>query len=1202
MKQTLLIGLGGTGSRTVNNVKKVIQKNPLPEDEGKVVCVVLDTNQNDNNAIIASQTGIPVIPTCDNRAIDEYFSAYAHKEPIRWSPYTPTFGRESMIDGASEMRIKSRIAFMDVMGTTKINALKNIINQVLINRPNEPDKIRVIIVSSLSGGTGSGMFIQVALWLRKYFESINCLSNIRGVFMLPDIFVDAVANIGENSRKKMYQYGNAYAAIRELNAINKIIKGNYTPALPIIIDDLFDSRDHTASAVFDNAFFIDNRDSLGVALPSVEAYEEIVAQMVYMQLYAPMASEMHSVEDNLFRSFESNPEPVFGSSGASRAIFPFNDVVRYCALRASKESIKEGWTKIDSEIKAKKDEEAEKIKDGKTVKNPIVTGEYYVKLFDEWSNKKEALGRGDRLFVSLKNDIYNEKKTSIPGTGEVNVIYTGKVTDLLANVGRTVEKAVTEQNDYQTIVGSISADLPDKNQLSEYSGDQKDGLVKKLKGLRTNETGLIEGLVDAFDDKADGIAETIIDSLVPLDMNSVNQYNDQSLYGLFWKKTADEQEYHVHPIVARYLLYKLEIELNGAIRRMTVEQSRNNALAGDATVSFDNTDTHKQETRDNYWEKVGKHVSTKEIAFFVAKYKEYNQANALLVQQYETELVTLYVYKELLKKIRTLIDKIETLFRSFDRIVNKLDEDLKANIAADLNGAGQSKVLYVFADEMAKAYKYDQLDIDLVSRNDQLHKTVIDTVYGKFCCEYRPGAQGNKPYEHKSVAQDVYDGLLDYYKDAIMDRRGKYREQVDLSIIRAIKEESDYKQLKTKERLELDGEETDVFGEADAEAAAHRYDAAIKKVTDDLFVKAAPFLIAQPDEALAVIRSEQGITMDETHGIWMQTANGERIRVPYQTKHSFWGYNPAVGAEYPAFAGMLGVNGLTSANIGYKKNEIYCYRSIYGVTADKINKFREDRGGEDNYYYQYSAIINRMIGPRGTPVDNPHIDKTWYTILPYISEARRRSADSKFYITVLRAIAYGRLTLDNRDNFQLSRIKIDAYGREHKSAQPLLEGGRTISATEISRMFTALRLSPEFENEIAPQLEERYLAERAGLNRYVDTDIVKGLLRDDKLNPVSMLVRFNASRLYNEDTAMDFMGALYEIMHDLASNYDLNRTKESIELAANKLLLKIYLKSDMKDKKTVFSSWLEKFKELGLIKEDGSENESAVNGADTEGL
>ena len=86
MKQTVLIGLGGTGSRVVNNVARELQKRNININDGIVTCCVLDTNQSDNDLITASGTAIPVIPTCDERIIDQYLALYANKEPRRWCP------------------------------------------------------------------------------------------------------------------------------------------------------------------------------------------------------------------------------------------------------------------------------------------------------------------------------------------------------------------------------------------------------------------------------------------------------------------------------------------------------------------------------------------------------------------------------------------------------------------------------------------------------------------------------------------------------------------------------------------------------------------------------------------------------------------------------------------------------------------------------------------------------------------------------------------------------------------------------------------------------------------------------------------------------------------------------------------------------------------------------------------------------------
>jgi len=363
MAQTLLIGLGGTGSRVVNNVVKELSLNKKEINNGEICCAVLDTNVNDNESIADSNTGVPVIPTSKAQKIRGYFEDYHHLHMETWCPQSPSFMEESMIDGASELRIKSRIAFMDCLESGVTDQLELMINDVLKN--NSGSKIRIMIVSSLSGGTGSGMFIQVALWLRKFLRESQI--TIRGIFLLPDVFVSTIKDIRNNKTTKVRHYCNAYAAIRELNTITKIAKNN-SVNLPekITLGDLFDSIKDSDSGkpVYDFAFFVDDKDENGVRLESIAEYEKMVAQLVYMQLYAPMNSDMYSEEDNAFLSFIENEEPLYGSCGTSKAVYPTESVKTYCAIRAAQDSLTGGWQRIDSEIDALVEEKKEREREG----------------------------------------------------------------------------------------------------------------------------------------------------------------------------------------------------------------------------------------------------------------------------------------------------------------------------------------------------------------------------------------------------------------------------------------------------------------------------------------------------------------------------------------------------------------------------------------------------------------------------------------------------------------------------------------------------------------------------------------------------------------------------------------------------------------------------------------------------------------------
>ena len=168
MAKTLLLGLGGTGSRIVNYVADDLKKRKISINDDQVCCAVLDTNGNDQRKIMETGVGVPVISTSKNRIIRDYINMYANKGVRSWMPESPALLKESMLDGAAQMRPKSRLAFMDARQDRTIYQLEAQINKLFVEGVDT--KIRVMVVSSLAGGTGAGMFIQVALWLRKFFS------------------------------------------------------------------------------------------------------------------------------------------------------------------------------------------------------------------------------------------------------------------------------------------------------------------------------------------------------------------------------------------------------------------------------------------------------------------------------------------------------------------------------------------------------------------------------------------------------------------------------------------------------------------------------------------------------------------------------------------------------------------------------------------------------------------------------------------------------------------------------------------------------------------------------------------------------------------------------------------------------------------------------------------------------------------------
>jgi hypothetical protein len=1187
MKQTVLIGLGGTGSRVVNNVARELQKRNININDGIVTCCVLDTNQSDNDLITASGTAIPVIPTCDERIIDQYLALYANKEPRRWCPYSASYGQESMIDGASEIRSKSRIAFMDTMATGKILELQNAIEKVFHNKPGTAEKVRVLLVSSLAGGTGSGMFIQVALWLRKFFGERQSLATIRGIFLLPDIFIRTIPNVRDNPRKKLYHYANAYAAIRELNAINKVVKGNAKLEKPLIIDDLFDSNTPNAKPVFDNAFFIDDVDAGGAAFDSIEAYEEIAAQIVYMQLYAPMQNELISVEDNLFRAFESNPEPVYGSCGTAKAEYPVDAVAEYCALRATQDAISEGWNKIDSEIDGLEEDQAAAEKDGIAVQNPVSRRDMYVTLFEEKTRKKaEEMGADDSaLFGRIKGDVYYETRTKTATPGKDKVVRQNKVDRFMNFLYERIKACVSEKGGGDTIE-DVVAGVPEPESVKKVT----DSLINKLKGLWVSEQDAIASAVETFEKKCESYADEIVRAVVPMDMGAVNATNERSLYGLFMKKDPEGKDYFVHPVAAKYLLYKLsrdvEVKLGEAFTN-----TKEDVLAGDTTISFDIAKTAKAETLEKYWSQLGMITSKNEVTHFIRQYKLFNAENKLMCEQYETELLTKAVLRIIKSRLDQLIEEIEKLFKYFPRIIEAYGEALQDNIA--LTQGDLEKTLYVYAKQEHKEAMYKSLGIDLTGRVEELNKGVIESVYGSFCVKVRPNMAANKPYADTNVALFFKDKALESFKKLIMT---KHRQEICLTIIQAIEAESDFdyrkQQAKKAETVNL------LNATNEADKARLRHSDAINACRDRLEQMARPFLIAQPDESLAVIKDVDGLTADPNNAIWMKTDDGTVLHMPFQTRLTFWGFHPQVGVDYPNIGAALGANKTTAANVGYGINELYCYTSIYGVIAEAIPKFNELRGGD--YYTNYSAVINSML-TGGGEVATPHLDKTWHEFLPYVSASKEKSVRQKFYKAFWRAIAYGRISLDGHGRSQLSRQTRDAYGNVNYEDALLLDDGRPISKTDVAALISALKKDPAFEAIIAAELEETFREDLVDMSTYIGTDIVKGLMTEGDLNPVTLVTRYCASKGYSASVKADLVGALGEILREVAEKKDTNRGQQEIENAKIKLCHRVYEKCTMVGKKTHFSGWLKDFKRLKLAV-TGDTDDTAGEGASVEDI
>lgn len=1179
MAQTLLLGLGGTGSRIVNGVAAELKKKGFFINDGQICCAVLDTNENDRKKIKGSGVGIPVVPTSKDRIISDYIGMYSNKGVRSWMPISPDLLKQNMLDGASQIRYKSRLAFMDTIEDRTIYELESQIDKLFNDR--DDTKIRVMVVSSLAGGTGSGMFIQAALWLREYFSKRKCAVTIRGIFVLPDVFIKTVSNMRNDNSEIQSLYANAYAAIRELNAITKIKTKGMKTLLPVKIDNLFDSEEGQPDGenVYDYVFFVDDVAEGGAALNDIDQYEQIVARLVYMQLYAPMDDELYSVEDNLFKRFQKSKEPVYGACGTAKAIYPSDDILRYCALRAAQDSLSSGWRRIDKEIAEKKRKEEEKEKSGTILKRRVNLRFEFIRLFDSKTQKTGDQIGIDRFFTYIANDIKNEKHYTSED-GETDVIeYSDKVEDFVNELEKLIALSVDSSNPGDLSRIKLKKDWIDK------TTDTVENLIKKVEENKK----AVERFTEDINDTIPDLAEEIIDLICPSDMGDANPDNVASILGMFTKKDSDNKTYFIHPIAVRYLLYKLlnrVEEIKTTIHLENALSSAKNGYGnGKKQISFDNPRTKKIETDPNsYLTSRGffdfLRSEEKHLKRFKTKYSEYNNVQFELCRAYAIAYLKSEVLNMLSAKMKTLTEIIEEFFKNLEKVSNSLDDAVAENIRK--NNQIEQKTIYVCASEKEKEELYNSLSLNLEDSNVNINKIIVRALYGQFCSKENTVAENNKEYRGRNVEDVFYNEVISTFSDLILL---KNKNDVDLDIYSAICKSADIEYQKEQEgnvikehkkrRLNIDLE----TGEAlDSNLEYQRHVEAIETMVKRLRKLGAPLLISDeelPDDLYA---------QNDDHDAYKDDEAFMQIKKPM----TFWGVNPDVAEACPSLATILGGSLKMAKNSAYAKNELDCYRAVYGIQAGYIAKFNEIKNGD--YYKNYQQVVRDMVaevreGHDDALIHTPHLDKTWHLFLPYITPEKQIMEENRFYRSFWLAIAYGMISLDKDGEYQIERLRKTSTGYYTKH-EPVFYNCEKIGKVHVQRLIAALRLDGSFVVE-AEQLDEKFKKECQNLDAYEGTEFLRGkivketksktsgetikstiggLASDKDTNAMTIIVRYHNSPRNDVDVTAMLIQTLEKLCCELVSNKYKSYEEGKIKLKGYELCKRIYTSSSLRDK------------------------------------
>jgi len=296
MPQTIVIGIGGTGLDIIRCLRRRIVENHGSVDYFRYLrFLFIDTDNTsvdlnkDNKKrwqVLGKDTFLDPAEYCligvrEPGAVLRNLSLYKQVEP--WFPADNLEGIEQTArnnPGASQIRPLGRLGFVMNSG-----AIETKFRQILNGIPPEPGggPTHVHLACSLSGGTGSGSFLDLAYKIRRWTGG-NC--ETYGFLVLPSLTED---------RGERY-LANAYASLLELNYYNLSRAGADGREKDIEFHAPLDLTGQQEPP-FDNCYLISPRNSAPVAL-SLEGVAEMIAHRLYLNLDQAVAGDAAGLMSN----------------------------------------------------------------------------------------------------------------------------------------------------------------------------------------------------------------------------------------------------------------------------------------------------------------------------------------------------------------------------------------------------------------------------------------------------------------------------------------------------------------------------------------------------------------------------------------------------------------------------------------------------------------------------------------------------------------------------------------------------------------------------------------------------------------------------------------------------------------------------------------------------------------------------------------
>lgn len=1104
---TLIIGLGGTGCDIVSRVDKLSNS----EQREYIRFVYFDTDANELRIRKEEAPYIFTVQTSRRMTVGQALRTDREARENSF-PTSHQLLKKPLTEGAGQVRAVSKLAFDSCLRDGRIAPLHDAINELQhLNGDTLEQSMRVVIVSTLVGGTGSGIVLPLSMYLRNYLENV-CQKKpiIRGICVLPDVFFRG-SNKTEVEKNNLR--ANAYATLRELDAFmlkadssqNESAFDKYWLKMPT--PGTVDEYDEYNVNPMDFCFLYDGQNMDGDGLQNFVAYKQHIADCVYASSVSMLNKRLNSSEDNtILARCEEDGRNRYCGIGSSKIIYPFNQVRDYIAMNWMEQAMTEEWLRYDNEYEKKVKQQQASRKKG-VVLPPIDKREYYCELVN--SNKEE-----DNYFAS---SIFEQCHVKDPdGIGYTEGKWKSYYRNLLSYISDRVNEDHYDEGAIRTINEGIEGIVTAR---SQHNDDD----------MRANFRIVEDSLKKYFartKKRAESVADIIAESLFsPANFNTNNSSHIE-----YW---MTEDNSFIHPNAARYFLYNLEILFREAQRRLTafgeftspvpVQIKSNDGTVREYEVKRPSFASLEESIR-SFFEKaiydkpvrekdsdgesapvtLSEYVNSLDVKTLfdpgIQSKDEWESAVELVENACSTQRDNIknyfktYLELAIINKALEYIDKLsihyEYFYQQLDTEIKRLPRRIERIEETYINVSG-APVLYACASEKCLKGLLERCPniVDPVSLTDEFREELFTSIYKVLTVD-------DTDKQYSVINELVSNHILDFWREQVIVQ---YGQKVDMDIIDA---------MRTQAELE-DG----------------KYSA-----DEQLY-----YINGKREEAMKLAAS----FIDRPIGV-----------EPYIIEAY------SLGSEVSASNDMQKSSIIKSVFPGYEndvlldKYQMLFMKALYNIRVSDLPKFAPaddsevDPHEDGSYYKAYWKRINAVIpDDKRTKILTPHLDKRWHYVgvMPDLSDKSEKQCMKDAHRALLISIAYGRIEYDR------NQYRFKDNNGDFISDSIIVGDGR---CNKFSEIYEAMLMSRPLVLNLLGHYDEQVTKEKQasimGSFDYKSTELYKRLnnmrleLYSHKLSLLELPLLYKAtsgSDVQSDNEAIGMLRNMIEFVYEYLSEF-----------------------------------------------------------------